>query len=507
MKRGTTIIFSVIFMLVSAVALAQPAKPSLTLPSNGAVKVALTDNLVWNSGPVDSFRVQIATDTSFATPIFDTVQNATNVYQFKAGLLKRYTIYYWRAQGKDIGGFGSWSDVSNFRTIDSAAIPPLLQKPANNAKSVSLFPDFQWSQSQRAQRYQIQLSVSAAFSPLLMDSVVNSPNNVLEFLKDTLEKSTIHYWRVRSENETGWGDWSSIFSFEPLFLPPVKPVIFGPANNATNVSLTPVFDWTDSKQTTRYRIIVSQSPTLFPPVYRDSLLKNSHFWYHGDTLKLNPSTVYYWAVAAGNDADFYSRNTDTFKFTTGAQLPPLRPVNVSPKSSAVQQSRIPTFTWNTTGSIPVDSFYIHISTFNNFTDTTLLSVVTPNSFTPAAKLPYKTVLYWRVAGKNSGGFSPWSYFWNLTTGINQPVENAFEGKLYPNPVATTTTLEFELKQNSDVRIAVTDISGREVLSVFNGTLTADKHSFAIDASALAAGTYFAVITDNNQLQTIAFTKP
>lgn len=507
MKRGTTIIFSVVFMLVSLVALAQPAKPSLTLPANGATRVGVTDNLVWNSGAADSFRVQIATDSLFGTPLFDTVQNGVNTYKLRNGLVKKYTLYYWRVQGKDINGFGMWSDISNFRTIDSAAIPPSLQKPSNNAKSVPVFPDFQWSQSPRAIRYQLQLSTSQGFSPLVLDSVISATRNIIEYTKDTLKTATLYYWRVRAENETGWGEWSNVFNFEPSFLPPIKPVIYGPVNNATNVSLTPVFDWTDTKQTTRYRLIISKSSNLFPPVYRDSSLKKSHFWYHGDTLKLAPSTVYYWAVAAGNDEDFYTRNTDTFTFTTTSQLPPLRPLNVSPKSSSVQHTRTPTFTWSETGTNPADSFYIHVSTFNNFSDTVLLNVVTNKTYTPASPLQYKTIFYWRVAGKNTGGFSPWSYFWNLTTNINQPVKDAFAGKLYPNPVSTTTTLEFELKQNSNVRIAVTDITGREVISVYEGNLNASKHSFAIDASGLAAGTYFAVITDNNQLQTITFTKP
>lgn len=509
MKRATTIVFLAVFLGCSIIASAQPGKPTLTLPSKGATKVSVSDNIVWNSPTaVDSFQVQISLNTTFANPVLDRMQDATNVYTFANGLLKKYTVYHWRVRGKDSNGYGEWSDTFNFRTIDSAAPAPTLFLPTKGFKNAPVFPDLIWRDVARASRYQLQLSTSPGFSPANLDTIIGSSKTIIEYTKDTLKPGVIYYWHVRAENEAGWGDWSQTFDFEVTFLPPTKPVLLAPVNGATNQYLTPMLDWTTSNQTAKYRLYICRDRAMTQVVYKDSSIKKSEFWYHGnDTFRLKPDTIYYWAVAAGNDDDFYSRYSDTFEFTTANMLPPKRPLNVSPKTASIQHTRMPVFTWNDTTSInPADSFYLHVSTFNGFTDTTLLVRTTAKTYSTTSPLDYLTVFYWRVAGKNDGGFSPWSYFWNLTTQITRPDKDEFAATVYPNPAGNMTNFAFELKQAQQVRIAITDITGREVLLVHNGTLTADKHTIGIDLSTLPTGNYFVAIAGEKGMQALPFVK-
>lgn len=509
-KTATLLLFS--FALVFAnVAWAQPGKPTLVLPLNNSVKVSVSTDLAWStSSSVDSFEIQMATDTSFANPTLDTLISSTSVFTPTAGSLNNFVTYYWRVRGKDMNGFGMWSDTFNFRTIDRISPAPILRTPDNNNKTSPRLPDFDWDDVVRASRYQMQLSTSASFSTLKIDTIFGTGNTEFTYVKDTLSTDSVYFWHVRSENENGWGDWSTASSFEVSFLPPSIPVLLSPANNATNQPLNQRLDWGTSAQTTKYRLYLDTNADLNDPTiyFRDSSLLISHFDLPVENLLLDSSRTYYWTVAAGNDDDFYSRNSDTFSFTTINLLPPNRPTNVSPATASVQHSRQPTFTWSDNSSFLPDSFYLHVSTFFVFTDTALL-VRTPNtSHTVPASAPLgsDSVFYWRVAGKNAAGFSPWSFFWNLTTSINSPVKDAFKANMFPNPAISTSTIEFELNKTQNVRVSVVDVLGREVLNIHNGMLEANKHSLPFNVSALNSGNYYIAIAGEGAMQTLPFIK-
>lgn len=62
---------------------------------------------------------------------------------------------------------------------------------------------------------------------------------------------------------------------------------------------------------------------------------------------------------------------------------------------------------------------------------------------------------------------------------------------YPNPFNPTTTIQFELPLQSDVRLEVYDITGRRVATLIDETLQAGSHERIWDASNLASGVYIA----------------
>lgn len=511
MKRTATIIlFSFALVFANAV-FAQPGKPTLVIPLNNSVKVSLSADLAWSSASaVDSFGVQIATDTSFSNIVVDTVKGKTSVFTPVAGTLQNFVVYYWRVRGKDVNGFGVWSDRFMFRTIDRISPAPVLRTPENNSKTSPRLPDFVWTEVVRATRYQMQLTTSSSFSTTKLDTIFGVGNTEFNYSKDTLATDSIYFWHVRSENENGWGDWSTSSSFQVSFLPPSIPILLSPANNSVNQPLNQRLDWGNSSQSTKYRLYISTSPTMSNSsiFYRDSSLLRSFYDLPVDNLLLDSSRTYYWTVAAGNDDDFYSRNSDTFKFTTINLLPPNRPTNASPMTASVQHSRQPTFVWTDNSTFLPDSFYLHVSSFFVFTDTMLLTqTVNKNYSVPAsAPLGSDSVFYWRVAGKNDAGFSPWSFFWNLTTDLKSPIKDAFKASVYPNPAIVATTVDFKLNKAQNVRVSVIDITGREVLNVYSGALEANNHSFTANISQLKQGNYYFAIAGDGGMQTIPFIK-
>lgn len=65
---------------------------------------------------------------------------------------------------------------------------------------------------------------------------------------------------------------------------------------------------------------------------------------------------------------------------------------------------------------------------------------------------------------------------------------------YPNPFNPSTRIEFDLAAAGPVRLAVTDLLGREVATVVDGFMSSGKHEIAFDASHLATGVYVYVLS-------------
>jgi hypothetical protein len=64
----------------------------------------------------------------------------------------------------------------------------------------------------------------------------------------------------------------------------------------------------------------------------------------------------------------------------------------------------------------------------------------------------------------------------------------------PNPIATSSSVAFSLPQAGAVRLALLDITGREVAVLVNSHLSSGTHSVNLDASPLASGVYVLRLT-------------
>lgn len=63
------------------------------------------------------------------------------------------------------------------------------------------------------------------------------------------------------------------------------------------------------------------------------------------------------------------------------------------------------------------------------------------------------------------------------------------GQNYPNPFNPTTVLPISIASAGNVEVVLMDITGRVVMNVFNGQLTAGIHTFEINGGAIPAGVY------------------
>ena len=60
---------------------------------------------------------------------------------------------------------------------------------------------------------------------------------------------------------------------------------------------------------------------------------------------------------------------------------------------------------------------------------------------------------------------------------------------YPNPFNPVTNIAFEVPGQSEVRIAVFDVTGRQVAVLVDGAVAAGRHEISFDARGLSSGTY------------------
>ncbi|HZV11697.1 MAG TPA: T9SS type A sorting domain-containing protein, partial [Candidatus Kapabacteria bacterium] len=102
------------------------------------------------------------------------------------------------------------------------------------------------------------------------------------------------------------------------------------------------------------------------------------------------------------------------------------------------------------------------------------------------------------------GLSPNVYYYRLkeidNDGSSQYIGNTVELTVgapvqvmlyqnYPNPFNATTGISFDLAKSSNVKVSVTDMTGRIVGTLQNGQLQAGHYNVSFDGSNLPAGTY------------------
>jgi uncharacterized delta-60 repeat protein len=86
--------------------------------------------------------------------------------------------------------------------------------------------------------------------------------------------------------------------------------------------------------------------------------------------------------------------------------------------------------------------------------------------------------------------------------------NSTEVMLYPNPIRSHGSFEFELAKDENISIQISDVQGREVKRlVSSSSFAKGKHQLSFDLNeSITAGTYLIVFSNSNSRQVIKFLK-
>lgn len=79
---------------------------------------------------------------------------------------------------------------------------------------------------------------------------------------------------------------------------------------------------------------------------------------------------------------------------------------------------------------------------------------------------------------------------------------------YPNPFNFTTSIPFNLKEESEVKISIFNLSGKEITTLFAGRKSAGNHSIKFNATNLPNGIYFYSLDtgDHNEIKKMVLKK-
>lgn len=203
--------------------------------------------------------------------------------------------------------------------------------------------------------------------------------------------------------------------------------------------------------------------------------------------------------------DFTNNSTGWVVGTTGSLLKTVNggflssPTPVSPANNSTGQSLTPVLDWDST--MQANIYHIQISTDSSFSTTVMDTTSNRSQFAvPSGKLNNSTKYFWRVFIETPN-VSRWSVTWSFTTGITSVQQTGSEipdmFKLYnnyPNPFNPVTKIKFDVSAQAFTKIAVYDITGKEVAVLVSSNLSAGSYETDFNAADLSSGVYFYRIT-------------
>ncbi|MEJ5245830.1 MAG: right-handed parallel beta-helix repeat-containing protein, partial [Bacteroidota bacterium] len=372
--------------------------PNLSQPFDNATSVAINPTFSWSSvSTATGYQLQVASDATFTTIVKD--ETVTGTSKSVTGLSYN-TQYWWRVRALRGTEQGAWSSVRSFTTIVQL-FAPSLQTPANLATNITINPTLTWDAYPTATGYKIQVSTSSTFATTIVNETVTGTSRALS----NLQYLTTYYWRVKSVRGSEESDWSAVWSFTTVNQPLVAPVLSSPANNSTNVAISPTLQWNAAATATGYIVQVSTSSTFATTIVNETVTGTSRA-----LSNLQYLTTYYWRVKSvrGSEESDWSA---VWSFTTVNQ-PLVAPVLSSPANNAIDVAISPTLQWNAAAT--ATGYIVQVSTSSTFATTIVNETVTGTS-RALSNLQYLTTYYWRVKSVRGSEESDWSAVWSFTT--------------------------------------------------------------------------------------------
>jgi predicted phage tail protein len=309
--------------------------------------------------------------------------------------------YTWQVRAGDLAGnWSDWSSARSLTVIPPIPAAPVLAAPAKGLNTIDRTPDLDWNDVDYAVQYEIQISASSKFSPLLQSGNPASSTFTPGDLADGK-----YYWRVRAFNVNNEpGKWCSVRYFVVDNIAPLTPVLVAPADGITAKG-TPTYSWKAAAGAKYYQFRYLTSPANELIYTSPEQTSTSH----------KPPTQapgdYVWQVRARDLAGNWGAWSATRAITIIPTVP-AAPKLSSPASGSSTSDTTPDLVWNAvaygnTYEIQIDDASGFGSPY--FTYTGVSSTTYTTGLLDAGKW------YWRVRAVNTlGQAGKWSSYRTLT---------------------------------------------------------------------------------------------
>ncbi len=439
----------VVFAVLSLKATPDIYTPTLSAPANNATGIAPNINLDW--APVTGqlglyYQVQLDTVATFTNPVVFT----TDLSSYRMNELLFGQQYYWRVRAIDPSATSEWSEVRNFTVIALVNV----KKPNDEANAVAPNVKIEWTEIPGVGHFDIQLDTVNTFDSPMVSVITVS--NLTTLAKEVNASSLLfgqkYFWRMRARHSLDTSDWSASRYFTVVNELTLK----NPLNNATNVAINPLVEWTRIDGVNRFQIRISQDPEVLQyDAYNAPANANKLY---PDTLMFG--TTYYWRLAAIHSAD--TLESDIRSFTTLNKVTLTAPSNNS-TNTALQ----PILSWQPlTGVI---GYEVHIDHLSDFSNGFVYPVANVTEFkVPIHVLDSAMVYYWRVKAISSRDTSDVSNTWTFRTaavGMEDGVQARNAVSVYPSPAVNKVNIALRSTFNGKATVEIHDLLGSKRMSV------------------------------------------
>lgn len=235
---------------IAGVGITAPASSQPTTETRFAVDQQPVSLVVQNSTTngvrTIYYAFEIAAEQTFATPLVSQDGIAAGsagftTFRLPSALAPERT-YYWRSQARDGANTSDWSNVLAFTVFTPVVLQaPVLTSPINSSRVTSRTPDFDWNNAARtgpagAVTYAIQLATDEGFTAVVASwTQPEGSSRTSTTSPFTLTYDARYYWRVRAQEASVTGPWSSA----QTFLAPATPVVTPPPSGGGGGSTDP----------------------------------------------------------------------------------------------------------------------------------------------------------------------------------------------------------------------------------------------------------------------------
>ena len=415
--------------------------PELSAPANWEVVTGSHVTLDWNypdeSCEPEGYQIILSRSRNFDPIDITGGTGDTSTSWSPAGPLEPAAEYFWRVAamvGTTVGPYSS--HIQSFFTEpicdpDTQEMP-ILDLPAYGGIFERGYSSLEWSypvSSCIPESYRVELSADPDFSDTSLFGGTGNPSTRWG-PGDPLEPATQYYWRIAPFTDGVLGPFSnpSTFFTDPVCAPGgvSAPVLEAPADGSELTTATPKLEWSHPDPACSpdgFRLEISTSPDLDSlALWSDSPDAAATSFQAG--YPLDDCQTYYWRTA------FYSQGTmgpysgiQSFAVDlTGScvcdpsSLP--QPVLSWPGQYEIIAELSPLLEWSNPGACTPDSYLVHISTWFDFSDTSLFGATgSPNTaWAPGSPLDPATQYYWKVASATESDIGPFSNIRSFFTG-------------------------------------------------------------------------------------------
>ncbi|MCF8413492.1 MAG: T9SS type A sorting domain-containing protein [Melioribacteraceae bacterium] len=510
-------------------------KPTQSYPTAG-VTVYTTAPALWyyTGGPYGEldFIIEVREQSS-GTPVSGSPFTAEYLTRTVSGLTPGFT-YEWRVKSYETGNSSNESDFTawqSFTITGGGLTQAVASYPTNNPTVFSLNTTAYWYNIGSVlgfDKYIIKLyhdaSLTGAPSDWASESVTATVTNsgVTWYTFSNLEPGEKYFWAVAFDNGISpnptHGDFAEgSFTVAGGSQTQLQPT--SPEDNSITYTSDPTLYWSvigSGLGITGYRVTYSNTAAFVDdPLYTHTVESTTTNIKLTDLL---PGTTYFWFVQLSYDNGVtWVNKSDTYEFTVNAGSFAVVPKIGSPDHGVQLTEGAPTLSW----LLPVQSeselvYDVQIADNSEFENAQEYSDV--ESLNAKLSSLGEGNYFWRVRSKvanqknaNVSYYSDLGKFriGNSVTAVNEfsniPSEFSLEQN-YPNPFNPTTTISYQLPENSFVSVKIYDILGNEIRTLVNseqapGLYSANWNGDDNFGNKVASGTFIYRLESGNFSET------